>query len=320
MGKPKAPNPNAVAASQTASNQQTAITQAGLNMVDQTDAYGNKLSYSQNGAWSDGTPRFSATQTLSGPQQQLLNTGQQTQQNLANLAQEQSGRLSGLLSEPLDWSAQQGFLNDLTEQNLNPQWDRMAQQNETNLINRGIRPGSAQYTQAQDDFARSRSSAFNDARLNNYNSSLQSQLALRAQPLNEILALSGQAGVQQPSFTSTPQTGVAGTDVAGLTNSMYQSQLQGYNSMMGGLFSAGAGLLAAPQTSVLGGLLSDRRAKTNIVKIGQTDSGVNVYRFTYKHSGQTTIGYMAQELLETHPESVSVGPDGLYRVDYAKVS
>lgn len=318
MGKPKAPNPNAVAASQTASNQQTAITQAGLNMVDQTDAYGNKLSYSQNGAWSDGTPRFSATQTLSGPQQQLLNTGQQTQQNLANLAQEQSGRLSGLLSEPLDWSAQQGFLNDLTEQNLNPQWDRMAQQNETNLINRGIRPGSTQYTQAQDDFARSRSSAFNDARLNNYNSALQSQLALRAQPLNEILALSGQAGVQQPSFASTPQTGVAGTDVAGLTNSMYQSQLQGYNSMMGGLFSAGAGLLAAPQTSVLGGLLSDRRMKTDIKRIGTAFNGLPIYTYRYLDDDVFHIGFMADEVEKVHPEAVETGPDGFKRVFYSK--
>lgn len=283
-------------------------------MVNQTDALGNKLSYAQEGTWADGTPKYTSTQSLSAPQQAIANAGQATQGNLANLAQEQSGRLSGLLNEPLDWSAQQTYLNDLTSQNLNPQWDRMAEQNEQQLINRGLRPGSTAYNNAQDQFAQSRSSAFNNANLGNFNNALSSQLALRQQPLNEIMALSGGSQLQQPQFGATPQTSVAGTDVAGITNAGYQQQMQGYNAgqqQLGGLFSAGASLIP---------LLSDRRAKENIVKIGQTDSGVNVYRFTYKHSGQTTIGYMAQELLETHPEAVSVGPDGLYRVDYAKVA
>lgn len=315
MGKaPKPANPITTAAAQTASNQQTATTQAQLNMVDQTDALGNKLTYAQQGSWPDGTPKFSSTQTLSAPQQAIANAGQATQGNLANLAQEQSGRLSGLLNSPLDWSAQQTYLNDLTAQNLDPQWDRMAEKNEQSLVNRGLRPGSQAYNNAVDQFAQSRSSAYNSANLGNYNNALQSQLALRAQPLNEILALSGQSQVQTPQFGQTPQTGVGGTDVAGITNAGYQQQLQSYNAgqqTLGGLFSAGASLIP---------LLSDRRAKENIVKIGQTESGVNVYRFTYKHSGQTTIGYMAQELLETHPDAVSVGPDGLYRVDYSKVA
>lgn len=322
MCAPKAPNPVTTANAQTASNRETAITQAGLNMVNQTDAMGNTLKFSQNGTWSDGTPRFSATQSLSAPQKKLMNTGVATQQNLANLAKEQSGRISGLLNQDLDWSAQQGYLNDLTAQNLNPQWDRMAEQNETDLVNRGLRPGSAAYNAAKDQFQQSRSSAFNNANLNNYNSALQSQMTLRNQPLNEILALAGQGQVASPSFAATPQTGVAGTDVAGITQGVYNTASQGYNSMMGGLASAGAGLLAAPSSSILGGLfaLSDRRAKKNIVRVGQTDSGVNIYRFEYLSGGPPQIGYMAQELLESHPDAVVMGPDSLYRVDYSKVS
>lgn len=321
MCAPKAPSPVATANAQTASNRETAITQAGLNMVNQTDAYGNKLQFSQNGTWSDGTPKFSATQTLSAPQQQLLNTGVATQQNLANLAQEQSGRISGLLNQDLDWSAQQNYLNDLTRQNLDPQWSQMQEANEQDLINRGLRPGSDAYNRAKDQFLQSRSSAYNNANLNNYNSALQSQLALRQAPLNEIMALAGQGQIATPSFAATPQTGVAGTDVAGITQSAYNTANQGYNSMMGGLASAGAGLLAAPSTSILGGLfgLSDRRAKTDIKRIGQTDSGVPIYRFRYKHGGPVQIGYMAQDLLETHPHAVVEGPDGLYRVQYGDV-
>lgn len=315
IGKPpSAPNPVATAQAQTASNRETAITQAGLNAVNQVTPYGN-LTYSQNGTWSDGTPRFTATQSLSPTGQQLYDTGIKTSQNLANLAQEQSGRLGGLLNESLDWSDQQAYLNDLTAQNLDRTWDRQSQQFETDLINRGIRPGSTQYQQLTGDFRTDRSNAYNTANLNNFNSALQSQLALRNQPINEILALAGQGQIQQPNFVGTPQTGVAGTDVAGITNAAYNQQMAGYNAnqqVLGGLFSAGASLLP--------GLLSDRRAKKDITRIGQTDSGVPVYRFRYKDGGPWQVGYMAQDLLETHPDAVVMGPDGLYRVDYGKVA
>lgn len=318
MCAPKAPSPTATAAAQTASNRETAITQANLNMVDQTDAYGNKLSFNQNGSWSDGTPRYSATQTLSPGQQQILNSSQGTQQNLANLAQEQSGRLSGLLSAPLDWSSQQQYLNNFTNQALDRSWDRQSQQFETDLVNRGIRPGSTQYQQQVGDFRNDRSMAYNNANVANFNTAQQSALANRQAPINEILALAGAGQVSSPSFTSTPQTGVAGTDIAGLINGNYQTQSQGYNSMMGGLLGAGAGLLAAPSSSVLGGLfaLSDRRAKKGIKRIGTADNGLPIYLYTYAHGGAPQIGFMAQDVQEVNPGAVLEGPDGYLRVNY----
>lgn len=311
-GAPQAPNPASTIQQQTSSNRETAITQANLNMIGQTDALGNKLSYAQEGTWADGTPKYTSTQSLSGPQQAIANAGQATQGNLANLAQEQSGRLSGLLNKPMDWSAQQGHLENLTNQNLNPQWDRLAQQNEQSLINRGLRPGSEGYRQAQDEFNQSRSSAFNNANLSNYNNALQSQMALRNQPLQEILALAGGGQIQQPNFGSTPQTSVAGTDVAGIQQAGYQNQMAQYNSgqqMLGGLFSAGASLVP---------LLSDRRAKTDIKRIGVAENGLPIYFYRYKHNGLPQIGFMADEVATVHPEAVTRGPDGFDRVDYEK--
>jgi hypothetical protein len=312
MGKPpSAPNPVATANAQTASNRETAITQAGLNAVNQVTPYGN-LTYTQGGKWADGTPQYTATQTLSGAGQQLFDTGMQTQQNLASLAQEQSGRLSGLLNAPLDWSQQQGYLNDLTAQNLDPQWDRLSQQNEQSLINRGLRPGTTAYQQASDDFLQSRSSAYNNANLNNFNSAFQSQLAMRNQPLNEILALAGQGQVQQPNFVGTPQTGVAGTDVAGIQNAAFGQQMAGYNanqSALGGLFSAGASLIP---------LLSDRRAKTDIKRIGTAFNGLPIYVYRYEDGGQFHIGFMADEVEQMHPDAVIEGGDGFKRVFYDK--
>jgi hypothetical protein len=315
MGKPSAPSASSMANAQTASNRETAVAQAGLNMVNQTDAYGNKLEFSQNGKWADGTPKFSATQTLSAPQQQLLNTGVATQQNLANLAQEQSGRISGLLNQDLDWSAQQNYLNDLTRQNLDPQWNQMQEANEQELINRGLRPGSDAYNRAKDQFLQSRSSAYNNANLNNYNSALQSQLSLRQAPLNEILALSGQGQVATPSFAATPQTPVAGVDTAGITNNAFNQQMAGYNAgqqQLGGLFSAGASLIP---------LLSDERIKTNLNVIGKHPVGVDIYEYDRLDTGEHEIGVIAQHLEKIRPDLVdSTYEDGLKRVWYGKLN
>lgn len=316
MGKaPSAPNPVTTAAAQTASNRETAITQANLNAVNQTDAMGNTQTWDQIGTWADGTPRYATKQTLSGPSQQLLNTGQQTQQNLANLAQEQSGRLSGLLNQPLDWSAQQGYLNDLTAQNLNPQWDRMAEQNEQSLVNRGLRPGSTAYNNAADEFRQSRSSAFNNANLSNFNNALSSQLALRQAPINEIAALAGGSQIQGPSFVNTPQTGVGGTDVAGITNANYAQQMQGYNAnqgVLGGLFSAGASLVPG----LMG--LSDRRTKQNIKRVGTAYNGVPLYLWQYKGDDEWRVGPMAQDLLDINPNAVRESDNGYLYVNYAE--
>ena len=314
MGKaPKAPDPVRTAQAQTASNKETAISQAGLNYVNQIGPDGS-LTYDQIGQWSDGTPRFQSTTSLSPAGQQLQNTSNATTQNLANVAKEQSGRLSGLLNAPNDFSAQKDYLNNLTNGALDKSWDRQAEQFETQLTNRGIRPGSTAYAQQLSDFQGNRSAAYNAANVNNFTTAQSSQAALRAQPLNEILALAGGSQVQTPQFGQVNSPQLAGTDVAGITNANYGQQMQNYNanqSMLGGLFSAGAGLVP---------FLSDRRAKKNVERIGQTDSGVPIYKFEYKHGGPVQIGYMAQDLLETHPDAVTVGPDGLYRVYYDKVS
>lgn len=421
MGKaPSPPNPVTTAQAQTDSNRQTAITQAGLNATNQITPYGN-LTYDQIGTWEDGTPRYQATQSLSDGAQSLFNTGQQTQQNLANLAQQQSGRLSGLLNQNLDLSGlpsggrapglstmggdtsgiatsfgqagdiqshlgdqdswgQVQRVEDALFSRLNPQIDRQRQLMETDLANRGIRPGSTAYSQAMGDFNRDlndqRTSVLlnagqeqsrmqqvalnsgnfaNNAQAQNFaqqaargqfqnqaqnqlytqqmgnaafgnaasqqnyqNQNLDRQNALnemllqRQLPLQEILAVSGQGQLTQPNFVSTPQTGVAGTDVAGITNGAYGQQMQAYNAnqgLMGGLFSAGASLIP---------LLSDRRAKKDIQRIGTADNGLPIYFYRYKHNGMPQIGFMADEVKTVHPEAVIRGPDGLDRVDYEK--
>lgn len=293
--------PSPPSATETASATQSA------NLINQYNPLGSSV-YTQTGVGPTGVPTYRQDVSLSPQAQSALNASLGAQSSVANTAQQQASRLSSQLAQPLDWSSQQSYLNNITAQNLNPEWDRMNEQNLTELSNRGIKGGTA-YDQARNQFAQSRSQAYNSANAANYNTALQGQLALRNQGINEVTGLLGAGQVQTPQFGATPVT-----DVAGITANTYGQQMQAYNAgqqQLGGLFSAGASLIP---------LLSDRRAKTDIERIGSTDGGTPIYKFRYRHGGPVQLGYMAQDLLETHPEAVSMGPDNLYRVDYAKVS
>merc|ERR1712070_1227279 len=71
---------------------------------------------------------------------------------------------------------------------------------------------------------------------------------------------------------------------------------------------------------------SDRRLKTNIVKIGMSPSHLPVYMYQYKEGvkgfdpTQKFYGTMAQDLLEMgRGDAVSTRNDGFYQVDYSKI-
>jgi endosialidase-like protein len=66
-------------------------------------------------------------------------------------------------------------------------------------------------------------------------------------------------------------------------------------------------------------VLSDLRLKDDIVRIGNTSHGLPLYRFRYKGGRDSFAGVMAQDVLGVMPEAVTVGADGFYRVNYAKL-
>ena len=97
--------------------------------------------------------------------------------------------------------------------------------------------------------------------------SLAEQYAQRNQPINEISALMSGSQVKDPSFVNTPNQQIPTTDYAGLVNNAFSQNLQNYqvqsnnaNQLIGGLFGAIAGAGK--------GIVSDRRIKENIHKIG----------------------------------------------------
>lgn len=106
--QPEAPDPKETGAAQTGTNVGTAIANTMMGFVDQKTPWG-KLKYEQTGTYKYKDPytgekykipTFKATQKLTPKQKELNRVNQNTQINLANLAKDQSSRLSGLLSEP----------------------------------------------------------------------------------------------------------------------------------------------------------------------------------------------------------------------------
>ena len=75
----------------------------------------------------------------------------------------------------------------------------------------------------------------------------------------------------------------------------------------------------APSGQQFGPMASDIRLKENIIKVGNSPSGINIYEWNYKGKPQKYRGVMAQELLKSHPEAVSLCPNGFLGVYYGKI-
>ena len=107
---PEPPNPTATAAAQTGTNVSTAIANSYLGNINQTTPSGN-LSYEKfaDFSYTDPTtgqtfsiPRWNARQTLSPTGQAAFDQTQQSQLNLAQLANNQSNSLRDLLGTTFD--------------------------------------------------------------------------------------------------------------------------------------------------------------------------------------------------------------------------
>lgn len=249
---PPPPDPVATANAQAAANTKAATTQQQLNMVDQSTPYGS-VSWAQTGKWGDGTPRFSATTTLSPEEQRNLDQQHQFDNLVNNLGIQQTEKLTGLLAKPVDLNneATESRLMELGRKRLQPAMDQRRDQLTTELVNRGFQPG----TQAYDDEIRknreSENDAFNQLLLTGRGQAVQEALTERNQPINEITALMSGGQVTQPNFVGTPTASVAAPDVAGLTMdaykfgplATYQQKSADRNAMMSGLFSLGGAAL-----------------------------------------------------------------------------
>ena len=77
--------------------------------------------------------------------------------------------------------------------------------------------------------------------------------------------------------------------------------------------------------SIAGGIIaSDIRLKTNLEKIGELNSTIDLYEWEWNEvaekigvNNQPTVGVLAQELIEYRPDLVLMADDGYFRVNYS---
>lgn len=215
---------------------------------------GGKTTSSPAAGWSQVkgiyVPQYTATQTLSPSQQAIFDQTQGASLNLAKIANEQSGRIGELLNDPFAFNNQDAekWAYDLAQTRIAPQQEQARKALDTQLLNRGIRPGSDAYDQEMQRLTNANTDQNNQLALTGRGQAFAEQLAIRNQPLNEIIGLMSGTQVQSPnaSFAQTPQSQVAGVDYTGLVNQKYQGELAQYNAKtgaLGGLFGSIASAL-----------------------------------------------------------------------------
>ncbi|MGB1214834.1 MAG: tail fiber domain-containing protein [Pikeienuella sp.] len=127
--------------------------------------------------------------------------------------------------------------------------------------------------------------------------------------------LINEAMLRHNQATTADQTALqnymALTTGAGSTFGVQQSTQSGGGT--GALGILGLGLQAAPL------LMSDRRVKEDVQRVGTLDNGVPVYTYRYKGSEQFHMGVMADELEKVNPDAVATLPNGLQAVYYGEI-
>ena len=270
---PTVPNPNVTADQQQQLNTQTLEELQGVNNVNQNTPTGS-LTYTQTGVGANGVPTYTATQTLSPAEQQLLTTMQGTQQTAGTqagnlLSQANYGAAGGQTPAQAIGNSTSGETQALLGQEtsyLNPQFNQQTNQLQTQLASQGIYPGSPAYTQQMQNLQLNQNQAVTGFLATAEPAAYQQATSSYELPLTMA---SQEMGLAQPAgigLTSTPQetsqpANLEGDVASANTANMaaYNAQLQQQNAMMSGLFGLGAASISGGTggfgASMLGSLL-----------------------------------------------------------------
>lgn len=318
MKTPKAPDPVATAQAQSGMNRDTAITQYQLNAGTQVNPWGT-VSTEQTGqnsfVDSQGntvyTPQFTQTTTLSPSQQEIFDQSQAAEGNMAGIANEQSAFLRDYLSQPFEFGnseAEQWAYDRASPRILQQQGENEATLR-TTLANKGIREGSAAWNAEMARLTNANTDQMNQLELTGRGQAFNEALAIRNQPINEVTALLSGSQVSNPGAMSNPmpQVGVGGVDYTGLVQDKFKADSARHQGMMGGMFGMASAALPL--------MFSDRRMKTDIERVGETDEGTPIYTYRYKDGGPMQMGVMAQDV----PDAAAMTDSGYMAVDYGRV-
>lgn len=184
------------------------------------------------------------------------------------------------------------------------------------LAAQGITQGSTASDNAQNLFSRNINDAYNSAFANSEANAFNQSVESYQLPIQTLSTLLGQSqpGTVSSSLTNTPQEQIQPANYEALAQQDYQSQLQNYQNSWSGIAGIGSALAG-------GWMMSDRRAKKDIARVGSLYDGTPIYRFRYSDGPEAMhIGVMAQDILADKPEAVFIGGDGLMMVDYERAT
>lgn len=246
VSTPSPPDPYATAAAQTASNKQTAEFQQGLNMVNQVTPYGSLTYNTTPSATPGGPPQSTANLALAPDVQGLVNSNILNNTTLSGLEGGLAKNAATAVTTPLDLTNLQTLpqLTAWNKETLDPQWATNDERARQTAYDQGFAPGSAGYLTAMETEGTLKNQAYDQGNLNDINTAIAAATQQFNSPINAVTALQSGSQMSQPGIgqTQTPQTSVAGTNIAGLIESNYQTQLAQSNAAMGGLFGMGGAI------------------------------------------------------------------------------
>jgi hypothetical protein len=280
-------------------------------------------------------------QQLSPDQQALLNKGTQAKIGMTDLALQGTDLAKDVLGKRLDFGqlpqapgsaeATRAKVLDAMMSRINEDAGRQEGELRSRLLASGITPSSKAYNDAMALEGRKRTDASNQAYLasgqemtrdfqtdtERRRNALGEMMTERQTPINEITALMSGSQVQNPfampGYAQNNQVQAAPlfaaqNMAADYNTDIYNTKAAQAGNLQQGLFGLGSSGIMA------GAMMSDRRLKSNIVRIGEHPLGIGWYE--YDIEGRREQGVMADELEQVKPEAVTIGADGYQRVYY----
>ena len=256
--------------------------------------------------------QWQSNMSLNPEAQKALDSQMRVSSGLGELTEGQFGNVAQQYSQPMDSTSVQDVADKAyaaQTSRLDPAWAQREDMERTRLANQGLSAGGEAYGNAMRDFGQQRNDAYQQANLaaiQTMPQTYQLESAMYNQPLNTLNALRTGAQVQNPQFgglgQATPYMQAA--QMQGQhNNNIFNADMGAYNSRVSGAATLGAAAIA-----------SDRRLKSNIVRVGDHPLGIGVYE--YDIFDRHEYGVMADEVLEVMPEAVVQHPSGYMMVNY----
>jgi YD repeat-containing protein len=157
------------------------------------------------------------------------------------------------------------------------------------------------------------------------NQAMQEFIAERSQTTNEISVLMRGGQVSLPQFQPYQAKPMSDTPVSDNVWRAHAADVEKWKQqgqMFGGMMALLGNVMSAPMTgggSLLGNMMSDRRVKTDIVRVADDVRGFGWYlwRYMWDRPGVRRFGVMAQDV--THMPGAVTAVGGLLTVDYRRL-